>query len=307
MVKSCTVFKALSILSLSLLISCSGTKNIKVKSIMEKTRSEIISLIQSSTGTFAVAYKDLQTGEMILINENENFHAASTMKTPVMIEVFKQAREKKFSLDDSIPVKNEFKSIVDNSSYSLRIDDDSDGDLYKLLGQKNSIYDLVYRMIIKSSNLSTNLLIEKVGAKNVINTMRSIGAQKIQVLRGVEDDKAYDAGMNNTTTAFDLMLVFEAISKNSILPKEDCQKMINILFDQSFNDKIPALLPKNVKVAHKTGSITGVQHDSGIVFLPDGRKYVLVTLSKDLKDKDAGIKTLAQISKIIYQNIYANI
>jgi beta-lactamase class A len=76
--------------------------------------------------------------------------------------------------------------------------------------------------------------------------------------------------------------------------------MIDILLDQKFNDKIPAKLPKKVKVAHKTGWITGVNHDAGIVILPDGRKYVLVLLSKELQDDKAAVKSMAKISKMIY-------
>jgi beta-lactamase class A len=271
---------------------------------LEKTKTEIIKLIQSSTGTYAVAYKDLQNGNVIFINENEDFHAASTMKTPVMIEAYKQAREGKFSLKDSMMIKNEFKSIVDGSAYSLSSADDGDTDLYKLLGKKTTIYNLIYRMITLSSNLATNLMIEKVGAANVTNTMRSIGAQKIQVLRGVEDGKAYQAGMNNTTTAFDLMLVYECFNNSALLKKEDCDEMIKILLDQKFNNKFPVYLPSSVKIAHKTGSFTTVEHDSGIFFLPDGRKYVLVCLSKNLPDNKIGINTIAQISKIIYNNLY---
>jgi beta-lactamase class A len=80
--------------------------------------------------------------------------------------------------------------------------------------------------------------------------------------------------------------------------------MIKILLDQTFNDIIPAGLPKDVKVAHKTGSITGVHHDSGIVFLPDGRKYVLVLLSKDLTDENAAVQSMAKISSMIYDSLY---
>ena len=79
--------------------------------------------------------------------------------------------------------------------------------------------------------------------------------------------------------------------------------MIRILLDQKFNEIIPAQLPQDVKVAHKTGSITGVQHDSGIVFLPDRRTYVLVLLSKNLTDPEAAVKSMATVSKMIYDHV----
>jgi len=267
---------------------------------IENLKLAIEAKLKTVEGQFAVAFKDLQTGETLFINEKENFHAASTMKTPVMIEVFKQAKAGKFKLSDSILVKNEFKSIVDGSPYSMDIADDSGDGLYKMIGKKMTIYDLTYQMIIVSSNLATNILIDLVDARNANESMRKLGAKDIQVLRGVEDQKAFEKGLNNTTTAYDLMLIFEKIAQNKVIDKQSCEEMCKILFDQKFNEIIPDKLPKIVKVAHKTGSITGVQHDSGIVYLPDGRKYVLVLLSKKLKSADAGVKILAEVSEAIY-------
>lgn len=270
------------------------------KPTIESIKTAIEAKLKTVDGEFAVAFKDLQTGKTLFINEKENFHAASTMKTPVMIEVFKQAKAGKFKLTDSILVKNEFKSIVDGSPYSMDIADDSGDGMYKQIGKKMTIYDLTYQMIIVSSNLATNILIDLVDAKNANESMRKLGAKDIQVLRGVEDQKAFDKGLSNTTTAYDLMLIFEKIAQNKLLDKKSCEEMRKILFDQKFNEIIPEKLPKTVKVAHKTGSITGVQHDSGIVYLPDGRKYVLVLLSKKLKNADAGVKALSEVSEMIY-------
>lgn len=266
----------------------------------EELKKQITKELSKQPGTFAIAFKNLNTGVEILINERELFHAASTMKTPVMVEVYKQAAEGKFSLKDSILIKNEFKSIFDGSLYSLNKKDDSDTLIYNHISEKRTVYSLMYDMIIISSNMATNLIIELVDAKNVTHTLRSIGANDIQVLRGVEDTKALEAGMNNQVTAYDLMLLFEKIDKEELVNSEASMAMMDILLNQKFNDIIPANLPKEVKVAHKTGWITGIHHDSGIVFLPDGRKYVLVMLSKDLKDEDTGIKTMANISKSIY-------
>jgi beta-lactamase class A len=157
-------------------------------------------------------------------------------------------------------------------------------------------------MITVSSNLATNLLMQKIEARNVQRTMRGMGLKDIQILRGVEDSKAFEAGKNNTTTAKDLSIVYEKLARKKIVSRKACDEMLDVLLHQKFNDMIPGLLPKKIKVAHKTGSITGVQHDSGIIYLPDGRKYVLVVLSKDLKDAKKGIEAIARISKIIYDH-----
>ena len=252
-------------------------------------------------GSYAVAYKDSKTGEQILIQERERFHAASTMKTPVMIEVYRQAAEGKFHLTDSILIKNEFKSIVDGSSYVLHPEDDSEPTLYEMVGKKLPLYKVMYLMIISSSNLATNLIIEWVDARNVTHTMRSLGAMDIEVLRGVEDSKAFAQGLNNTVTAFDLMILYDQMAKSKIVSAAACEAMIDILKDQKFNEIIPAQLPAGVVVAHKTGSIRGVQHDSGIVILPDGSRYTLVILSKNLTDEPGSIQSMATVSRLIYE------
>ena len=254
-------------------------------------------------GRFAVALKDLQNGEMLLFNEKESFHAASTMKTPVMMEVYRQAKAGKFKLTDSILVKNEFKSIVDGSLFGLDISDDSADGMYKLIGQKMTIYDLVYQMITVSSNLATNILIDLVDAKNANAFMRTMGAKDIQVLRGVEDTKAFRQGLNNSVTAYDLMLIFEKLAQRKVVSKKASDEMIKVLLDQKFNDLIPLNLSKDVRVAHKTGWITGVHHDSGIVYLPNGKRYVLVILSKQLKNEAEGKKAIAEVSELIYEYV----
>ncbi len=268
---------------------------------IDSLKVQIQGRLQSVEGRFAVAFKDMQTGQMFGINEKEVFHAASTIKTPIMIEVFKQAEAGKFSLWDSIPVKNEFKSIVDGSPFSLDISVDSDDGMYQNIGSKMTIYDLTYKMITKSSNMATNLLIDKIGAANANATMRGYGIKDLTVLRGMEDGKAFEKGLNNVVTAADLALVFEKLGTWQAVNPQASSEMLYILFDQTFNEIIPARLPKSVRVAHKTGSITGVQHDSGIVFLPEGKKYVVVLLSKQLKDVKAGVDALADVSEMIWK------
>jgi len=266
--------------------------------ILEK---KIISKFNNETGNFALAFKNLDDGKEILINENEIFHAASTMKTPVMIEFYKQLHQGKLSLEDTLQIKNEFKSIVDGTMYKLSEFDDSDKNTYNKLGQYYSINNLIYEMITISSNFATNILIDYIGANNVTKSMKEIGALNINVLRGVEDIKAFELGLNNTTSAKDLLIIYEKLAKGKIIDKESSAIMINILKDQKYDDIIPKYLPKDIEVANKTGMITGVHHDSGIVFLKDGRKYVIVLLSKNMLDMKSGTEMMARISELIYK------
>lgn len=244
--------KIISLLPLLVLLGCAAKdQNTRLASLEE----EIQSLMQGTEGDFALAFRMLDDPDIeLLIEETEVFHAASTMKTPVMITLFKQARDGYFDLQDSIPIVNEFTSIVDGSTFRMDLGVDSQEGLYEMIGEKTTIYELMYQMIIKSSNLATNILIERVGAENVTRDMRELGAMDIEVLRGVEDLKAYEAGLSNTTTALDMMLIMEAIALGKV---EGSEEMRKILSDQYFKDLIPKLLPEDVKIAHKTGSITG--------------------------------------------------
>ena len=291
---------------LALLVSCHPpTQRLRWagRMTLERTKTKINKQLGKQHGVFAVAFKDLTTGEELFIREHELFHAASTMKTPVMIEVFKQASEMKFSLTDSMLIRNEFRSIVDSTVYKLKPEGDSEKELYALVGTKRTVSELVYAMITMSSNFATNLIVERVGAGNVTQTMRDLGAPDIQVLRGVEDSLAYALGLNNSTTAFDLMVIFQKMAMGETVNPQASRAMIDILLDQKFAEIIPARLPKEVKVAHKTGSLTRVHHDSGIVILRDGRQYVLVILSRDLTDEHAATKAMARISGLIYRHV----
>jgi len=252
-------------------------------------------------GDFAVAYKSISKPENeLLILPDERFHAASTMKTPVLIEVYKQAHQGLFSIQDSLLIKNEFKSIVDGSTFTMELSEEEEKDLYTNLNKSTSIYHLAYEMITRSSNFATNLLIDLVDAKNVTATMRELGADSISVLRGVEDLKAFEQGLSNTTTARDLMVIFEHLATDTLISKEANKEMVDILKDQIYNDMFPAKLPKGTVVAHKTGWITGVHHDSGIIYTPDGGRFVLVFLSKNAPDRDAVKDASADIAKLIY-------
>lgn len=248
-----------------------------------------------------VAFRDVHTGREFFFNDKAMMHAASTMKVPVMIEVFRQAEAGKFSLDDSVLVKNEFASIVDGSPYALDLADDSEQLLYQALGRRATIRSLVEAMITVSSNLATNLLIELVHAQSVMNTLAALGVHNMKVLRGVEDGKAYEAGMNNRTDARDLMLTLEALVQQRAASPASCLAMIEILKRQKFRENIPAGLPPEAVVANKTGSITGIAHDAAIIFPPGRRPAVMVILTRGLANQEQAHETIAGIARRLYE------
>lgn len=249
--------------------------------------------------TIAVAFCDLRDGRTFLRNEHEVFHAASMMKVPVMLGIFEAVTRGALRLDQPVRVKNDFISIYDGSHFKVDSKEDSDSEMYGLIGREVPLELLVRHMIVRSSNLATNNVIELIGAKAVMSLMKRIGANDIQVLRGVEDQKAFDHGMNNTTTALDLMIIFRALGERKIMSREVSQRMIDILSGQEFNSGIPAGLPKGTLVAHKTGDITKIAHDGGLVFRPDGSSYALVVLTRGFNTRKDADKVIAAISRAI--------
>src|SRR5689334_8557946 len=247
-----------------------------------------------------VAFHDLQTGDSLYLNADDSFHAASTMKVPVMIELFRSIDAGALRLDQGILLVNQFGSIVDGSPYSLDAGDDSDSSAYKLTGARVPLKELIDRMITRSSNLATNALIELVRASNANETAHMLGARNIRVLRGVEDNKAFRAGMNNTTTARDLALLLEAIETGRAASRQSCNAMREILLHQEFNEEIPAGLPPGTPVAHKTGWISGVLHDAAVVYPPGRKPYVLVVLTRDIPDEKVARRLIADISRLVW-------
>jgi beta-lactamase class A len=272
---------------------------------LSQSRDSIVEQIQARVraepgAQVGVAYVDLASGDTLFLNADTSFHAASTMKVPVMIELFRRANTGSFRMDQGLLMVNQFASIVDGSPYSLDVGSDSDSTLYHSIGQRVRVDTLLRLMITRSSNFATNTLISLVGADAVTRSMRSLGAQRIQVLRGVEDGKAFEKGMNNTTTARDLAIILRAIEEGKAASPAATHEMLAILLAQEFNEKIPAGLPPGTRVAHKTGEITAVSHDAAIIY-PTGRKpYVLVVLTRGIADGTKSSKLIADISAIMY-------
>ncbi len=265
-------------------------------------RAEIERKIHDSGASdAAVAYRDLKDGAELFIEADLRFHAASTMKVPVMMEVFRQDHERTFSLDDRIVVQNAFRSIVDGSPYELRPADDSETTLYRKVGQPETIRELVRLMITESSNLATNLLIDRVTAAKVSAFMARLGAPEIQVLRGVEDGPAFAQGRNNTLNARGLSTILHRLARREVVSRRASEAMLAILRGQKFREGIPAGLPPHTPVAHKTGSITGLYHDAGIIEPPDSPPYVLVVLTRDLKNERNAHALVAEIARAVHR------
>ena len=258
-------------------------------------------LIAASGAEVAVAFRTLDGRSEVLIDPDKPFHAASTMKVPVMIELFRQAKAGTVSLDEPLVIRNEFHSIVDGSTFKLSEGDDSDIAIYAAVGKTLTLEQLDEAMITVSSNFATNLLIEKLGVEKIRATVTTLGASGMQVLRGVEDQKAFDKGLSNSTTARGLLVLFERLGHGQAVDPKSDAAMIDVLKRQKFNDAIPAGLPPGTEVAHKTGNITRIHHDAGIVFAK--RPYVLVVLVRGIQEQKESGALMAAISKAVYSQL----
>jgi len=285
----------------SLVTGCTVAKSFDTAALTEAL-SEPIAASGAEVGVYV---RNLDTGDTVLINADLRMHAASTMKVPVMIQLFRDADEGRFAIDQPIPVGMTFTSIADGSSYDIDPASDSDSTLYHKAGSAVPARELIDLMITRSSNLATNILIEFADARRVTATMRQLGADSIEVLRGVEDLKAYEAGLSNTTTARDLGVILTALAEGRAAGELSTAAMLAILEHQEFNEGIPAGLPPGTRVAHKTGWITAIDHDAAIVYPDGGPPYVLVVLVRGIEDHDVSSRLIATLSEITYRALRA--
>lgn len=253
--------------------------------------------------TIGIAYVNLgRPGDTLFANADTVFHAASTMKVPVMLRLYRMAGAGTLDLARRLPLRNRFASIVDRSQYALDPRDDSDSSMYRKVGDSVTTRELIEHMITRSSNLATNALIALANPDSVNAMMRSLGATRMRVLRGVEDQKAFERGLNNTATARDLATLLVALETGRAASPAATRAMRTTLLAQAFNEKIPAGLPPGTPVAHKTGEITGISHDAAIVYPRGAPPYVLVVLTRGFATQAAADTAIAGISRAVYRH-----
>ena len=256
--------------------------------------------------SLGISFYDAETTIQWSYNADTWFHAASTMKLAVLLAVFRQVDRGELALDAPVHVRNRFTSIVNREPYMLDLGRDADPDVYGHLGKTLTVRELAYWMITKSSNLATNLLVDVVGIPTIQHALDELEIDGVKVLRGVEDQRAFDAGLNNEVTANGLLKLLRMIAEGRAYSPKACEDMLEILLDQQYRSGIPAGLPKAARVAHKTGNISTVHHDAGIVYL-DGRKpYVLVILTQFPAENGRGT-AVADVSRDIFQTLAGNV
>jgi beta-lactamase class A len=253
-----------------------------------------------------ISFYDAETTIQWSYNADHYFHAASTMKLAVLLGVFREVARGELALDAEVHVRNRFTSIVNQEPFMLDLARDADPNVYGQLGKTMSVRDLAYWMITKSSNLATNLLVDVIGIQTVQLALDELDIDGVRVLRGVEDQRAFAAGLNNEVTANGLLKLLRLIADGKAYSQAVCDEMLDIMLEQQYRSGIPAGLPKAARVAHKTGNISTVHHDAGIVYLDNRKPYVLVILTQFEPEQGRGT-AVADVSRDIFNTLAGSV
>ncbi|MEM7417018.1 MAG: serine hydrolase [Gemmatimonadota bacterium] len=283
-------------------VGCAQPEVADMTPTLMELEASLRSVVAASGAEVGLYYRALASdGDSLALSPDLRMHAASTMKVPVMMQLFLDDQEGRRGLDEPIPVTRTFRSIVDGSSFDLPPESDSDTTFYDRVGSEAPARELIDRMITWSSNLATNILIEVAEPDRIGELMTAIGADSMSVLRGVEDIKAFEAGLSNTATARSLGAVMAAVHGSDRFSPEHREGMIEVLARQHFTEGIPTGVPAGVRVANKTGWITGINHDAALVYPGAAMPYVLVVMVRGHPDEDQGAAMTAELSRLVWE------
>jgi beta-lactamase class A len=259
--------------------------------------------IERSSGarSIAVAIYDTETELTFRRHADRWFHAASTIKVAILLGVYASIHHGWLRPQSRLHVRNRFRSAVDGHPFRVGAERDANSEVHKAIGKMMRVTDLSLHMIATSSNLATNLLLDLVGLETVQRALDELHIDGIDIRRGVEDERAFDRGINNRVTADGLVQLMRLIAEERAFSPELSRDMLNILHAQEFKNGIPARLPSAVKVAHKTGEISTIAHDAGVVYPPDRKPYVIAILTEWTPDGSGRKKTIAEVSAAVYE------
>ncbi|MCK5797075.1 MAG: serine hydrolase, partial [Deltaproteobacteria bacterium] len=209
----------------------------------------------------------------------------------------------KLTLKTPIPIVNRFRSIVDGSPYRLPVPRHPRDIPPRVIGQDLPVKTLIEEMITISSNLATNLLLQRVGPKNAMTTLRRLGLRGIEILRGVQDLKAFDRGLSNRCTARGMTRLYVRLARGQVISKDASKAMLDVLSRQRLHAKLPPLLPRAITLAHKGGTISTVSHDGGVASRHDRPEYVIVIMSQGYRRLAHVNRVLARMSRAIYRHV----
>ena len=248
----------------------------------------------------AVAISDFETGHDFHYHGDRWFHAASTSKLAVLLGVYDAIGRGDLLPQSRVHVRNRFLSAFDGTPFRVRVDRDANAEVHREIGRTLRVSELAEYMIVSSSNLATNLLFDLVGLESLQRTLADLGLGGIDLRRGVEDETAYQHDINNRVTARGLVGLLRLIGEERAISPEYSRQMLDILHRQQFRSGIPAGLPREARVANKTGDISTVAHDAGLVYLPDRKPYAIAVLTEWEPSATGRSTTIAAASYLAY-------
>lgn len=260
-------------------------------------------------GSLGVSVYDYLSGCVWRHDGGRWFHAASTIKVAILAAVFDAIDGGRFTTQSRVHVRNYFLGATDGLPFRVQANRDANAEVYTAIGRTMRIDELARHMIGSSSNLATNLLLDVTGLQAAKRTLSSRGVDGIDLQRGVEDDRAFQAGCSNRVTADGLVRLLRVIRDGDGFSDESSQAMLDMLFDQRFSGAIAPGLPEPVRavarVAHKTGDISTASHDAGLVFLPGRPPYAVALLAESPGDAADRTAALIAASQAVYDAVVA--
>ncbi|MGV3570430.1 MAG: serine hydrolase [Ramlibacter sp.] len=260
---------------------------------------------EARASAIAVSAYDFEHHTTWSLHSHRWFHAASTIKVPVLLAVYEAIAQGRFEPYSRVHVRNRFLGAADGRPFRVPLESDANADVHAARGRMLTVHELAEHMIVTSSNLATNLLLDLVGVEAARAAIARLHLGGIDLQRGVEDEAAWQAGINNRVTAAGLCDALRLIEEGKAISAEASQAMLDILHQQRFRSGIPAGLPEDARVAHKTGEISTVAHDAGIVYLGDRDAYVVVILTEWAPEANGRQETIARISRAVYEYMTA--
>jgi beta-lactamase class A len=248
-------------------------------------QAQLAAMTVHAPGHVSLSIEDLSTGLSTSINGNAQMPAASTIKIPVMVEVFRQLSAGAFDVNRMVTL------TAGDRDWGW-------GDLADATpGSRYSVQHLLSLMIDDSDNTATNMLIRLVGRSNVNRTMDELGLTQTALHDYIRSDGPIRYALR--TSASDMVRLLDAMAHHTLVDDWSSREMIDILSGQTHNGLIPEPLPAGLQIAHKTGTLHDTLDDVGIVFL-NNEPYVIAVMTTNLPTLDDGYRFIRGVSRVAY-------
>lgn len=299
-----TIFILFALVALSRLLLSSGsggslsipkldfTKTFNFEFKSQGLRDAVQKNVSGTSGQFAVYIENLNDGEKYTLNELEPFPAASLYKLILLAAVLKEVEEESLTVDEKMfATKTHLSAVLGGVDFGY--EEAPENISY-------SVEEALVRVGRISDNFAAIMLAEKLKAARLAKTTSEDNRLLVKMAKELEMlDTSFETDPI-TTTAFDIAVFFKKLYQNQVVSPQASQKIVELLSLSKINDRLPAKLPQGVRAVHKTGELSRIRHDAGIIYL-ESKPYVIVLLSKELEYEDDGVEVLANISKDVYE------